>query len=346
MLGAAWVYLILGAKEQVNKQANDAIANMAHSNNNVTGISNGTEYWDYGHMNNNGNTVEDRVSASSGIASANSSSMPWGLPEVGSNIASSQTFGPQVNVYNPQSTSPIGRHLQEGCLEQELRTLTFRNNPVFSSTIPCKCISDGALQTAKTFSYNASSIATCELHGHSTNNHPLARSNIHALSSTPSPHLTGLPQVFRNDNLTRARQFSPSCSKSIAQSSPTCYMTNGDTSQSSTVGSVLPQQNNDSVMINGIANNRVNECLTETTDCPSEISVLTATTNTTAGPLISSRRESTRKSKKSIATSDRETISTIMKNDVFPSSQVTSSMSTSCHSSKTNKYSSNQTGKN
>lgn len=341
MLGAAWVYLILGAKEQ----ANEASANIAHSNNNGAGILNGTDYWDYGHINHNGNIVEDRVSASSGIASANSSSMPWGLPEVGSNIASGQTFGPQVNVYNPQSTSPSGRQLQEGYLEQELRNLTFRNGPVFAPTIPCKCISDGALQTSKTFSYNGSSIPTCELHGHSTNNHPLARSNIHALSSTPSPHLTGLPQVFRNENLNRARQFSPT-SKSIAQSSPTCYMTNGDTSQSSTLGSVLTQQNSDSVMMNGIASNRVNECLTETTDCPSEISVLTATTNTTAGPLISSRRESTRKSKKSIAMSDKETVSTIMKHEQFPSPQVNSSISTSCHSSKTNKYSSNQTGKN
>jgi hypothetical protein len=123
-------------------------------------------------------------------------------------------------------------------------------------------------------------------------------------------------------------------------------MANGDTSQSSTVGSVLTQQNSDSLMMNGIASNRVNECLTETTDCSSEISVLTATTNTTAGPLISSRRESTRKSKKSIAMSDKETVSTIMKHEQFPSPQVNSSISTSCHSSKTNKYSSNQTGKN
>ena len=73
------MYLILGAKEQMNKQMSDITSN------NGNGLVNGADYWDYGHVNHLGNGIEDRVSASSGIASANSISLPWGLPDVGSN---------------------------------------------------------------------------------------------------------------------------------------------------------------------------------------------------------------------------------------------------------------------
>ena len=61
-------------------------------------------------------------------------------------------------------------------------------------------------------------------------------------------------------------------------------------------------------------NVRTTDCLTETTDCASEISVLTATTNTTAGPLLSSRRESTRKSKKGITYLNSKYDSSLNKN--------------------------------
>ena len=252
-------------------------------------------------MNNNGNGLEDRVSASSGIASANSSSMPWGLPDVGANIATGQSYGPQVNTYHSQSTSPSGRRLQDGLLDQELRNLTLRNGP------ECR---DGAIATPQLFPYNSSSSHTCDLHSHLGNNPNLiTRSRIDPLSSTPSPHFSGLPQIHKNDNSSKPRHFSPSL-RNGAQTSQPSYMSNVVSNQSPTVASSTTSQlQSDNFVTNGIGNIRVTDCLTETTDCQSEVSVLTATTTTTAGPLISSRRESTRKSRKGISASEKENIS-------------------------------------
>ena len=139
-------------------------------------------------MNNNGNAPEDRVSASSGIASANSSSMPWGLPELGSNIASGMSYGPQVNTYQSQSTSPSGRWFQDGVLDQELRNLTIRNGQ------ECR---DEAIATPQLFPYNGSSSNACDLHSHLGNNASLiTRSFIDPLSSTPSPHFSRILPIF------------------------------------------------------------------------------------------------------------------------------------------------------
>ena len=292
MTGAAWVYLILGAREQENKQLND------NSPNTLASANNGTEFWDYAHMNNNGNNLEDRVSASSGIASANSSSMPWGLPDVGSNIASGQSYGPQVNTYLPQSHSPSGRQLQDGLLEQELRNLTLRNG----MGVSCR---DGTIATPQSLPYNGLSAHPCDMNNLVANNPNLmARSRIDPLSSTPSPHFSGLPQIPKHDNIVKPRHFSPSL-KNVVQTSQ------HSKNQSPAVGSSTQSQHHSEHNFgsNGVTSNRVGECLTETTDCQSEISVLTATTTTTAGPLISSRRESTRKSKKGIVSSDKENVS-------------------------------------
>ena len=324
----------MGAREQANKQSSD------------NELSNGVDYWDYGQINHNGNGIEDRVSASSGIASANSSSMPWGLPELGSNLVTGQSFGPQVNSYHTQSTSPSGRQLPEGSLDCELKNLTIGNGSAFSATTTTCKSKDGVPQTSRNMPYHLSLAQPCELHGHSTTNHLISRPGRDPQSSTPSPHLNGLPQILRNDRISRAHQFSPHATN-ISQGSQSGYLTNGDTSQCSTIGSANTQQNSDTLLINSIANGRVNECLTETTDCASEISVLTATTNTTAGPLLSSRRESTRKSKKSTkSSSDKESVSTITKNDVFPYLYTNSSISTTNdHLSKNTKYF-HQQGKN
>ena len=278
------MYLILGAKEQMNKQMSDITSN------NGNGLVNGADYWDYGHVNHLGNGIEDRVSASSGIASANSSSMPWGLPDVGSNSAGGQTFGPQVNLYHTQSTSPASRPDQPDIsLDQELRNLRIRNClSLPSSSSTCKC-SELSQQTPS--QNNNFSSVSCEIHGNGQGGKAAAKPH-----TTPSPHLNGLPQISRNDNV----NMSPSaiCTE---PSNSLRHLANCDASQSSTIGSSgTNQQNNENILINSAMNARTTDCLTETTDCASEISVLTATTNTTAGPLLSSRRESTRKSKKGI----------------------------------------------
>ena len=265
--------------------------------------SNGSEFWDYGQLNNNGNTLEDRVSASSGIASANSSSMPWGLPEVGSSMATGQSYGPQVNTYLSQSHSPAGRQLQDGLLEQELRNLTLKNTTALS----CK---DGAIATPQSLPHNGLSYACDAQRQFANNPNLMARSKIDPLSSTPSPHFSGLPQIHKHDNLSKPRHFSPNL-RNIVQTSQSSTMANVGQTHSPTVGSSTPSQHQSehNFTPNGISSNRVGDCLTETTDCQSEVSVLTATTTTTAGPLISSRRESTRKSKKGIVVSDKENLS-------------------------------------
>ena len=260
------------------------------TSNNGNGLVNGADYWDYGHVNHLGNGIEDRVSASSGIASANSSSMPWGLPDVGSNSAGGQTFGPQVNLYHTQSTSPASRPDQPDIsLDQELRNLRIRNClSLPSSSSTCKC-SEVSQQTHS--QNNNFSSVSCEIHGNGQGSQAAAKPH-----TTPSPHLNGLPQISRNDNVS----MSPSaiCTE---PSNSLRHLANCDASQSSTIGSSgTNQQNNENILINSAMNARTTDCLTETTDCASEISVLTATTNTTAGPLLSSRRESTRKSKKGI----------------------------------------------
>ena len=348
-LGAAWVYLILGARERANKHQHDIGLSIARLPNHVGVTATGTEYWDYYYNNNNGNTLEDRVSASSGIASANSSSMPWGLPDLGTNSTTGPSYGPQVNLYHPKSTSPSRRELQENSLDQELRDLAIANSPPPLSTTFCKC-DQVAIQTQRgsLFQHNPSSVqASCALHGFSANNHSISKARFNQLSSTQSsPHSHGLPQVLRNDYIPRNRQrhFSPNI-KNVGQDSPSGYLTNGDTSQSSTIGSAILQQdslcnqNSDSICTTNPTNIRVNnECLTETTDCPSEISVLTATTNTTAGPLLSSRRESTRKSKKSVALSDVDNAPNIKNNEMHPSIHSKDSMLSAGPSSKIGKY--------
>ena len=264
----------------------------------LNSTNNGAEFWDYGHINHNGNAIEDRVSASSGIASANSSSMPWGLPDVGSNITSGQSYGPQVNTYLCQSHSPSGRQVQDGLLEQELRNLTLRNGMPFS----CR---DGTISTPQSLPYNGPPSHPCDFNSYIGNNPNLmTRSRVDPLSATPSPHFSGLPQIHKSDNVAKPRHFSPSL-RNVVQTS------HHSKNQSPTIGSSTPSQQHseNNFMTNAVASNRLGDCMTETTDCQSEVSVLTATTTTTAGPLISSRRESTRKSKKGIISSDKENIS-------------------------------------
>ena len=105
------------------------------------------------------------------------------------------------------------------------------------------------------------------------------------------------------------------------------------------------QEDKDGSNVNIIPNSRANECLTETTDCPSEVSVLTATTTTTAGPLLSTRGGSSGKGRKGRDCSALEHASSIRNNGVTPPVNSNSSSTATFLSSSKSGKPSDQPGK-